>query len=72
MNMTDPQSELTALNLAILNTLWLPDVEIRYLEVLLVSMHWLALYQELFLITWDEHRIFGNGVVGQTILKDDR
>ena len=28
-NSTDPQSELTALNLAILKTLWLPDVEIR-------------------------------------------
>ena len=30
-NSTDPQSELTALNLAILKTLWLPDVEIRWI-----------------------------------------
>ena len=33
-NSTDPQSELTALNLAILKTLWLPDVEIRWIKLI--------------------------------------
>jgi len=32
INTTDPQSDLSALNLAILKTLWLPDVEIRNLK----------------------------------------
>ena len=33
INTTDPQSDLSALNLAILKTLWLPDVEIRSIHV---------------------------------------
>ena len=40
LNSTDPVSELTALNLAILNTLWLPDVEIRCRGGIYLTSRW--------------------------------
>ena len=46
LNSTDPVSELTALNLAILNTLWLPDVEIRCRGGIYLTSKWCCISRD--------------------------
>ena len=46
LNSTDPVSELTALNLAILNTLWLPDVEIRCRGGIYLTSRWCCISRD--------------------------